>query len=80
MMEQLQKAAKTTETTDTERGLKRNITAITTPNRTTGKYKRKLKTLSHHRKYLLNDFLYRKFAFQITGSKRNENHKCRNEL
>lgn len=40
-MEQLQKPTETVEMIDSERGIKRNITTITTPNRNTGNYKKK---------------------------------------
>lgn len=45
MMEQLQKPRENIEMLDSERGLKRNITAIRTPNRNTGKYKQQTNTL-----------------------------------
>lgn len=45
MMEQLQKPTETVEMMDSERGIKRNITTITTPNRNTGKYKQQTQIL-----------------------------------
>lgn len=43
-MEQLQKPADTVEMVDSERGIKRNITEISTSNQKTGKYKQQTNT------------------------------------
>lgn len=88
MMEQLQKPADTVEMVDSERGLKRNITAIRTPNRNTGKYKKQTNTLVSVAitKVIVFFFFYlcifsvRKFAVQVSGSEGNENSKTRNDL